>query len=87
MKACDPSLFLTPPAIAKRLRVKPSKVIAWIKRDELVAIDVSENRGRRPRWRIAPEELQRFLESRSSRHPARAARRRKPVAAVLEFFA
>jgi hypothetical protein len=78
--------FLTPPAVAKSLGVKPSKIISWIKRGELVAIDVCENRGRRPRWRIAPEELQRFLESRSSRKPARATRRRNAVSAVTEFF-
>jgi transposase len=81
-----PDYSLSPPQIARRLRVKPSKVIRWIRTGELTAIDVSEKRGGRPRWHVAPEDLQRFLESRSSRRPARATRRRKAIAQVTEYF-
>jgi excisionase family DNA binding protein len=78
--------FLSPPQIARRLRVKPSKVIRWIRTGELTAVDVSQKRGGRPRWRIAVEEFERFLQARSSRKPTHAPRRRKRQLAITEFF-
>jgi hypothetical protein len=52
---------LTPPMIAKYLRVDVSKVHAWIRAGELVAINVATNRrGRRPRWIVEPDELRAF---------------------------
>jgi len=68
----DPDRFLTPPEIARRLRVSPEKVLGWIRRAELTAINVSN--ATRPRYRISPESLERFLRSREV--PSPPARRR-----------
>ncbi len=55
---------LTPPQLAKRWGISPEKVIAWIKRGELAAIDVSATRGGRPRYRIDETDIADFEQSR-----------------------
>lgn len=51
--------FMTPPEIAKLLRVSPEKVLAWIRNGRLKAINVS-NRVR-PRYRVNHDDLNTFL--------------------------
>ena len=74
----DAAKYLTPPEIAKLLRVSPDKVLGWIRRAELRAIDVGS--GSRPRYRVSREDLDDFLHHREVQPPAprgRAIRRRK----------
>lgn len=66
----------TPNALARRLGVKPQKVLAWIARGELRAVNLADHTGGRPRWKILPEALAEFFASRQS-SPAPAPRRRK----------
>jgi excisionase family DNA binding protein len=69
--------FLTPPEIAKLLRVTPQKVITWIRRGELEAVNVSDRV--RPRYRVSRESLNEFLERRKVRPPPPSPpRRRRP---------
>ena len=59
--------YQSPPDVAKKLGVNPAKVLGWIERGELAAIDVTHNHGTgRPRWRITPEALADFEQTRSS---------------------
>jgi hypothetical protein len=71
--------WLTPPQIAKQLAVDTKKVIKhWIKSGELKAVNVASAAGGRPRYRVDPAELARFLLSRSTTiapKPKRKARR------------
>jgi hypothetical protein len=60
----DKQKYLTPPAAADLLGVSPEKVIAFILRGELHAVNLSL--GTRPRWRIAIEALEEFCKSRSN---------------------
>ena len=60
--------YLTPPEIAKLLRVSLEKVVGWIRKAELKAINISE--GYRPRYRIRREDLDLFLRSREVQPPA-----------------
>ena len=71
--------YLTPPEIAELLRVSSEKVLGWIRKAELKAVNVSE--GFRPRYRIRREDLDLFLRSREVQPPApRAPReRQKPL--------
>lgn len=72
----------TPPEIAARLRVKPEKILAWIRSGALKAINVAGRLGGRPRWRILPEDLTAFLDSRRATPPAPlklARQRRRPT--------
>ena len=80
--------YLTPPELAKRLRVKPAKVLVWINNGELLgAINVATNLGGRPRWRIPPSAIAAFEEARSAKPPTkRTTRRRRRDLRVTEFF-
>ena len=80
------TVWLTPPAIAEELGIRQSKVAAWIASGELTAVDLSENRGGRPRWRIRRSDLEAFLLRRQSQKPAEPVRRRKRQTGVIEFF-
>lgn len=83
-----PTPYLTPPQIARRLGVKPAKILGFIARGELHAVDVSERRGKRPRWKVSHEALATFLAVRASRQtpPATSRRRPRKQETVIEFF-
>lgn len=78
------SAFLTPPEVAKRLRVRRDKVLDWIRRGELRAINVSDG-GKRPRYRITPTDLERFLRSREA-SPQSPVKKRAPHNIEYEDF-
>lgn len=67
--------FLTPPEIARLLRVSPDKVAAWIRSGRLRATNVGA--ASRPRWRVSREDFDTFLDSRQNPVPAAPDRRRK----------
>lgn len=69
------SEWITPPKFAEQLGIKPEKVIAWIRRGELKAVNVADRLGSRPRWRMSPEALSDFLRPRESQPPTITKRR------------
>ena len=69
--------MLTPPEAARRWRVKPSKVVAWIEAGELRAIDVSNRGSRRPRYRIPLDAIHAFELMRSAVPPTPKQTRRR----------
>jgi excisionase family DNA binding protein len=74
--ANDAERYLTPPMIAKQLRVSPEKVLNWIRKGDLRAINVSDGNCR-PRYRVAPEDLDEFLKRREVQPPPPIQRRRR----------
>ncbi len=76
----------TPPELARMLGIAPDKVLSWIRAGELRAVDLSENRGKRPRWRISRESLDEFLKRRAATPPPKPRRRRKPDANVTQYY-
>jgi excisionase family DNA binding protein len=69
--------YLTPPEVAKLLRVSQQKVLGWIPRAELRAVNVGN--GMRPQYRVSREWLDMFLEAREVHPPSNLARRvRRP---------
>jgi excisionase family DNA binding protein len=73
--------------IRERLKVSDPTVLAWIASGELVAINVSRKRGRKPRWRITEESLQAFeLLRASAPQPPRTKRRSRKPADVVKFY-
>ncbi len=64
-------------ALARKLGVHPTKVLTWIKSGQLKAVDLAESPGGRPRWKIMPGELDRFLAARESQPPTPRRRRRR----------
>jgi hypothetical protein len=55
---------LTPPDIARQYGVATSKVIAWIRQGELVALNLAHRGCKRPRYSVTPEALEQFERNR-----------------------
>jgi excisionase family DNA binding protein len=82
-----PRRYLTPPDVAETLGVNQSKILGWIKRGELAAVNVAAKVGGRPRWRISQPDLEEFLSRRAAAPAPKAARRHKQKDhAIIEFF-
>lgn len=57
--------YLTPQEYAARLGVTSATVVAWISGGELRALNLSR-KGKRPRWRIRPEDAELFERGRAN---------------------
>ena len=80
-------LWLSPPAIGKRLGVKPDKVRAWIRSGELRASDFAKKLGGRPRYKVHVTALISFEQCRAVKPPTiTVRRRRKQPDDVIQFF-
>lgn len=78
---------LTVRQVAERYGVNVSKVLAWIAAGTLLAVNIAQRSGGRPRWRITTEAVEQFELARSSAPQPRAVRRRKVQAqAVTNYF-
>jgi excisionase family DNA binding protein len=66
---------LTPPQVAKMLSVNPDKVLNWIRKGELQAVNVTANGGR-PKYRIASADLEAFKLRRTPRAKVKTKRAR-----------
>jgi excisionase family DNA binding protein len=75
---------LTVSEVASRLRVSEDKVRGWIRRGELIAINVADSLLGKPRWTISHEALAAFENLRTSAPPPAPPRRRRK--AVVEDF-
>lgn len=76
--------FLSPPKAGRLLGCGPDQVLAFIRAGELRASNLS--RAGRPRWKIAPADLQKFLDARSNQKPAsQRQRRRAESTSVREY--
>jgi len=56
--------FMTAPSVAKILGIGAEQVLAYIARGELRAVNTSL--GDRPRWKIDPEDFDKWCQSRSN---------------------
>ena len=75
---------LTAPAVAKKLGTGAEQIRAFIASGELRAINTSL--GDRPRWKIDPDDLEKFCEARSnSPKTAKPSRRRTLPTAGKEY--
>ncbi len=73
---------LSPPQVAKALRVSPDTVLSWIRTKQLPAANVAT--GPRPRWVVQRPDLDTFLQSRRPQsQPAR--KRSKPVGGFRKY--
>ena len=80
---------LSPPALAKLWGISADKVVAFIRRGELKAIDISSNRGSpRPRYLIDVVDIEAFELAREVVPPTAKTkrRRRRRDENVKEFF-
>ena len=83
----DAARWLTPPAIAEMLGIDAGKVLTWIRRGELSAVNLALTSTGRPRWRVDPKDLEKFLERRrTTPPPPKARRRRRQDEGVVQFY-
>ena len=82
------SRWLTPPQIAELLAVDQEKVRDWIKSGQLDAYNVASTLNGKPRWRVSPEEFDKFLNGRKSAagHTSKRSRRPRQHAEVISFY-
>ncbi len=76
---------LTVADVARRYRVSPDKVRAWIARGELRAINTASALCGKPRWVIPPDALAEFERRRAGGPPPNPTRKRKRTAQVDYF--
>jgi excisionase family DNA binding protein len=81
----DPRIKLTPPQLARRLGVKPDKILTWIRTGELRAVNLATRRDGRPRWLIDEADIAVFEASRQAQ-PGRARQRRARPSSVKNYF-
>jgi excisionase family DNA binding protein len=73
---------MTVPEVAKFLRVRPNKVLSWIRSGRLRGYNIAERETGRPKYRVNPEDLRTFTQTRATTQPAPKGRppgRRIPV--------
>jgi hypothetical protein len=79
--------MLTPPELARRWRVKPEKIVGFIRAGLLKAADLSSPGSSRPRYRIDAASIAAFEAARSASPPSKGVRRKRMKAStVTEFF-
>jgi len=78
--------MLTPPEVARRLRIKAERVRDFIKCGLLRAINVASPLSTRPRWRIHESDLLAFENSRSGGQRPKQSKRRPQNQDITEYF-
>lgn len=73
-------------AVAEMFGVDDGKILKWIRKGELVAVNIAHDVGGRPRWRISQAALDAFLLRRQSQPPAPASRRLRPQAGGRKYY-
>jgi hypothetical protein len=71
--------------LCKRWRVGADKIHGFIRRGELVAVNLATHTSGRPMWRISAEEVRRFEQRRTSAPPPQPPRRRRQSGKVDHY--
>ena len=61
---------MTVPEVAKFLRVRPNKVLSWIRSGRLRGYNIAERENGRPKYRVNPDNLEAFMQQRAITQPA-----------------
>jgi excisionase family DNA binding protein len=79
--------WLSPPQVAELLGIDDGKVVSWIRRGELVGVNVADRAsGKRARWRVSQASLDEFLMRRQCAAPIKPIRRKRRRHDCIEFF-
>ena len=80
-----PEAGFTVADLCRRWRVGPDKIHGFLRRGELLGVNLASSLSAKPQWRIAPESVQAFENRRSSKPPPKPQRRRRQPPAI-DFF-
>ena len=80
-----PGAGLTVADVARRYRVSPDKVRAWLRRGELIGLNTADATCCKPRYVITREALAEFERRRSTAPPPKP-QRRKRVVGMIDYF-
>jgi hypothetical protein len=72
--------------LSRRWRIGGDKIRAFLRKGELVGVNLAGSLSAKPQWRVSPEEVARFEKRRSSAPPAKAAPRRRRREAQIDYF-
>jgi excisionase family DNA binding protein len=79
--------YLRPPQVAQLLGVDVHTVLGWIRAGELRAVNVAASpHGKRPRWRIAADDLAVFEGRRAAGPQVKPPQRRSDNGRITRFF-
>ena len=78
--------FLSPPELAHRYGVDVKKILCWIRRGELPAVNLAADPHGRPRFRINESDIAVFEARRAVSPPPPKMRRRRIDPSVIQFF-
>ncbi len=79
----EPPILLTPPDVARMLRVSPDSVRTWIRSGKLKAVNLGDGL-KKPRYRVTRDSLDLFLAARMIEVKPTVKRRRAPER--LKFY-
>jgi hypothetical protein len=68
--------------LARRWRIGEDKIRAFLRRGELVGLNVAANMSGKPQWRVTVESVEQFERKRTSAPPPKPQRRRRSPALV-----
>lgn len=71
--------------LCRRWKIGADKIHGFLRRGELIAVNVAASLSGRPQWRIPAESVEQFERRRSSAPPPKPARRRKQTVEVDYF--
>jgi hypothetical protein len=71
--------------LCRRWKIGADKIRGFLRRGELVGINVAANLSARPQWRVTTESVERFEKRRSSA-PTPRVQRRKRLPELIDFY-
>lgn len=72
--------------LCRRWKVGPGKIHAFLRRGELVGVNLATNLSGRPQWRVTRQSVELFERRRSSARPPKPNRKRRPRAHEVDFY-
>jgi hypothetical protein len=80
-----PASGFTVADLCRRWRVGPDKIHGFLRRGELLGVNLASSLSAKPQWRITPESVREFETRRTSKPQPKPAPRRKRQP-VIDYF-
>jgi len=81
----DPAGYSVPD-LCRRWKVGSDKIHGFLRRGELIGVNLATNLSARPLWRITPDSVDRFEQRRSSAPLPKPVKRRRRRMQQIDFY-